>query len=822
MAFKDKMNNAKQAFSDSRSRMIIVILVIIVVAVLGITYFKFKRNKLPPAGLQSSVMRAPSITSIPGMGQPTREYAKLQEQQNAELAAEAARKGTSAIPTVVRTTYLDTGVSSDLSGATSAAGCGVEELKRARAAGVTASELHCRGCSLQALKAAGFTAADLKAAGFSASELKNAGFTADELKAAGFSAKELVAAGFSARELVAAGFTAGELKDAGISAAALRAAGMSEEAIAIAGFASANLSSTGNCSIQKLQEARGRGVSAAALKKLGCSASALRVAGFTAAELKAAGFSAKELKDAGFSTADLRAAGFSAKDLRDAGFSAADLKTAGFSAAELKDAGFSAGEIRNAGFSAAELKDAGFSAKDLRDAGFSAADLKDAGFTPDELKAAGYSDGDLVRAGIVSALVGTGAGTCSVESLKASRKAGNKASDLKKLGCSAQALNAAGFTADELRAAGFNDDELRAAGFNIPKEVKAVDVNVVAKEDCSVDSIKKAKANGFSIAQIKAKGCSLQALKDAGFNASDLIVAGFAPDELRAAGFSASDIKAANLRLSANESMTPEQQKLLGRLTDEQLSNMTTADLENFMRQQQAMMKQQANTLFTAWAQIPSQQYVQGEVPKNAQELTAAEKKERATAAALKDVDVYKAGMVIFAVLDSEVNSDENAPAMATIIHGPLKGSKIIGNFSRVDKKVLLQFSVLSVPKLTNSISVNAVAVDPNTAKTALASSVDNHYMLRYGTMFATSFISGLAGAVQNSGARTDSTQGVGTSTTMPTLDMMQKLLVGLGAVGQQFGAAMAPNINIPPTIKVKAGTSIGLLLMSDLSVPKS
>lgn len=113
-------------------------------------------------------------------------------------------------------------------------------------------------------------------------------------------------------------------------------------------------------------------------------------------------------------------------------------------------------------------------------------------------------------------------------------------------------------------------------------------------------------------------------------------------------------------------------------------------------------------------------------------------------------------------------------------------------------------------------------AIDPNTAKTALASSVDNHYMLRYGTLFATSFIGGLASAVQNAGASTTTSATTGTVSTMPQLNMMQKLLVGLGAVGQQFGAAMASNTNMPPTVTVKAGTNIGLLLMSDLSVPKT
>ena len=81
--------------------MVVIILITIVVLVLVIAYVKFKRSQLPPAGLGSAMTGVPGITSIPGIGQPTREYAKLQEQQNVELAKEAAHKGTSAMPTVV-------------------------------------------------------------------------------------------------------------------------------------------------------------------------------------------------------------------------------------------------------------------------------------------------------------------------------------------------------------------------------------------------------------------------------------------------------------------------------------------------------------------------------------------------------------------------------------------------------------------------------------------------------------------------------------------------------------------------------------------------
>jgi len=703
MALKDKISTAKTVLADTKSRMIVIILVIIVVIVLGIAYVKFKRSGVAPAGLGSSLSSAPNIASIPGLGKPTREYAKLQEQQNQELAVAAARKGTSAMPTIVRTTYLDTGVSNDLSkgsGATSTSGCSIEDLKRARASGVDVSELRCRGCSLAALKAAGYSAGGLKSSGFSAKELKDIGFSPNDLKNTGFDAKNLAAAGFNANELSSAGFSVGELKQAGFSDADLKKAGFDDKAIK----AVSDGLNSGACSIRKIQAARSGGADAASLRKLGCSVAALKAAGYTAEQLKAAGFSA--------------------------------------------------GELRNAGFSAKELKDAGFSAQELRRAGFSAGDLSDAGFTPAELAAAGYTKGDLVRAGVVpnSNEDVKPVNLCSVENLKKEREKGVKASKLIDLGCSLSALKAAGFNIPELKAAGLSSDELRAVGFPISKPKK--DPN-----------------------EIKTKG-DVHSLQD---NIQDNIE----------------------------------------KLKDDRVVGMTDQELSDFARQQQAMMMMQANQLFASWTPIPSQQYVEGEPPKEVHsvsenKLTAEQKKELE----LKNNDIFKAGNIIFATLDTGVDSDETTPVMATVVHGPLKGSKVIGNFQRVDKKILLQFSVLSVPRLTKSMGINAVAVDPDTAKTAMASSVDNHYMLRYGTMMASAFVSGLGQSFQNAGGQIQTTN-TGTVSTMPALTTAQKTIVAFGNMAQQVSNTMAPNINKPPTVKVNAGVSIGLLLMADLMVPK-
>jgi intracellular multiplication protein IcmE len=85
MGSRDKIDNVKRALANTKTRMVLIVIMGIFITVLVIAYVKFKRSQAAPAGLQSAVSGAPEISSIPGMGEPTREYAKLQEQQNLEL-----------------------------------------------------------------------------------------------------------------------------------------------------------------------------------------------------------------------------------------------------------------------------------------------------------------------------------------------------------------------------------------------------------------------------------------------------------------------------------------------------------------------------------------------------------------------------------------------------------------------------------------------------------------------------------------------------------------------------------------------------------------
>jgi intracellular multiplication protein IcmE len=751
-----------------------------------------------------------------------------------------------------------------------------------KAAGFSAAQLKAAGFSAADLAAAGFSAKELKAAGFSAAELKKAGFSAADLKNAGFSAKDIKAAGYSAADMLAAGYSPSDLKKVGFSAAeiakgeaVLAARGSNLKRCSVSELRKSRAAHMSAVSIKKLgcsaAAMRAAGYTAAELKAAGFSAKALRAAGFSASQLKAAGFSAKDLKAAGYSAAQLKGAGFSAKELKAAGFSAKDLKAAGFSASELKKSGFSAAALAKSGYSAAALKGAGFSPTDLKKAGFSAADLRAAGFTagdlkkagysPEDLRDAGYTDGDLLRAGFKPKDLGFGdkSSQCSVALLTKARSMGVPASALRKKGCSAYALRQAGYTPADLKAAGFTAGELRDAGF-------------------SAAALKKA---GFSAAELRAAGFSAKNLSKAGYSAAELHAAGFTAAELKKAGFSAAALRAAGYRAGEIAAATSGAMDSIGGSKDctssmlarahelgvsgkslldqgcsaealtkagfslptvsETLSSAST--MPSFaggtqaqrlaylqakqqaqlaaQQQQQAILTEQQNmmgqaqTMLSTWG-TPPPAGAPHEVPAPADTGAGMN---AANAGGVMSAGTVKAGSVMFAILETGINSDEVSPILAKIVSGTLQGSKILGKFSRINDKLMITFNVINMPGYQSTTNITAVAIDAATARTAVSGLTNYHYWLRYGSLFASSFLSGVSQGL------TSSSQTLKGGFLMPVLQQRslsptEEIMTGLGKAGEAYASVMGANFTVPPTVKIPSGAGIGVLFMSDFKIP--
>lgn len=666
------------------------------------------------------------------------------------------------------------------------AGCDVDVLKKQRAAGISATLIkQYSGCSAQALRAAGYTDEELANAGFSPQEIsaaiplsdaevKEAGCDADKLKKlfnAGVSAKRIKDInGCSAQALKNAGFEVSSLMDAGFTPAELLAAGYTQKQVQSAGLSPAAIIANGriaDCSVESLKRAKAAGVSALTIKQtLGCSAQALKNAGYSAKELKDAGFTAAELRATGFSANDLKNAGFSPKELRDAGFSAQELKAAGFSVKELKDAGFSAADLKNAGFSAAQLKAAGYSAKDLKDAGFSATELKAAGFSVKDLKDAGFSPSELKNAGF---------------SAKELKDAGFSAVDLKNAGYSAAELKNAGYSAAELSVAGFTPAQLQAAGFSAAESSMAGLQNPNAQQNLS----NMPGAGGFQ-----------------GNQQSPASQAAARSDQLQ------------SILNKQNQQMAEQkyQQKIQQRTSD---------------------MLSAANQSVQSWKAVAAQAYVAGSaedkvdaagnaMPPAGTNANAAQAQQAGNVIPQKAI--IKTGDIVFAVMDTSVNSDEPGPILATIVSGKLKGAKLIGSFNlpaNADKMVIT-FNTMSVPGAAKTTSISAFAIDPNTARTALSSRTDHHYLMRYGSLFASSFIEGFGNAFQSAnttvsiggtggGNNITVSNGIGRST-------LENAVIGLATVGKSWGQQAQQLFNTPTTVEVFSGTGLGILFTQDIT----
>ncbi len=187
-------------------------------------------------------------------------------------------------------------------------------------------------------------------------------------------------------------------------------------------------------------------------------------------------------------------------------------------------------------------------------------------------------------------------------------------------------------------------------------------------------------------------------------------------------------------------------------------------------------------------------------------------------------IAIKKAGDTCYAELDTAVNTDEPSPVTATIRQcGELDQSKLVGKIEVAQnaQKAVLRFTTINIPGQSSSISIDAVAMDEMTRRTALASDVDNHYLLRYGALFASAFVSGFGDALMKGGQDqqlvTTATGGIVQQ--QKAFDTKQLVLAGVGNVGKQAGANMGNVFNRPPTIKIDAGLGIGILFMTDLTL---
>ncbi|MGD9108488.1 MAG: TrbI/VirB10 family protein [Gammaproteobacteria bacterium] len=297
---------------------------------------------------------------------------------------------------------------------------------------------------------------------------------------------------------------------------------------------------------------------------------------------------------------------------------------------------------------------------------------------------------------------------------------------------------------------------------------------------------------------------------------------------------STGDAKMDALNQSQEKQDLLRQQQALNEEQAKQATQMAEQQAD-FQKQQAEMLaaaegavKQQAQKLFAAWNVVPQQVVKvsiekknggEGEAGTAGQNMAGGVGGGAQSGSSLSQFPLIKAGTIMFGVLDTAVNSDRAGPVMATLVSGKYKGAKLLGSLSRTSdgQRVVLKFNQMSMPDWPDVLQINAVAMNPDDAHTAIASSVDNHYLLRYGSLFAASFLSGYSEAITNAGT---TSLGLGViQVTHPNLSTRDRTLVGLGEVGKNLSDATRDIFdNTKPTVRVNAGVGIGVLFMSNVS----
>jgi intracellular multiplication protein IcmE len=133
---------------------------------------------------------------------------------------------------------------------------------------------------------------------------------------------------------------------------------------------------------------------------------------------------------------------------------------------------------------------------------------------------------------------------------------------------------------------------------------------------------------------------------------------------------------------------------------------------------------------------------------------------------------------------------------------------------------VIIEFTTINIPYAAKSQSLTAIAVDPESARTVLASEVNQHYIQRYGALFLSNMLQGYAEAISDSGSTQTQNDTTGqTETTNATYSSQDKLFIALGKVGEALSQAAGEYFNRPTTISINEGTPIGLLILQDFTI---
>lgn len=174
------------------------------------------------------------------------------------------------------------------------------------------------------------------------------------------------------------------------------------------------------------------------------------------------------------------------------------------------------------------------------------------------------------------------------------------------------------------------------------------------------------------------------------------------------------------------------------------------------------------------------------------------------------------AGHGIYGVTKLAVSSDQGgSPVEVQALSGPIAGDDMLGSFSREGDRLVVKLTSITL-KDGEQASINALVVTPDTMRTAVATSVNEHYVDRIVLPAAAAFVEALGGSLGQSGS-IEQTSPLGGLTVFSHVNTGQAVAAGFGNAAGTLGNIIQQTAPKGPTVNLAAGTDVGVLFLSPL-----
>jgi intracellular multiplication protein IcmE len=182
------------------------------------------------------------------------------------------------------------------------------------------------------------------------------------------------------------------------------------------------------------------------------------------------------------------------------------------------------------------------------------------------------------------------------------------------------------------------------------------------------------------------------------------------------------------------------------------------------------------------------------------------------------DKVLVPAGRGVFAHTILAVDSDTNGAIVLEADTGPIAGDRMIGSFTKSGTDRLI-VRVETVEHRGKALEANGIVVAPDSMETAVATSIDQHYIERFVLPAAAAFVQGFGQAVALSNSTTTVSPFGGVTQTYGPLSVKEEAMVAGGAAAQAVGNAMTASIPKGPTVHLAANVSVGVMFLSNVSI---